>query len=263
MDACVEMQSSQAFSESLKYTDIREQHFDVLLLPGRHEKGVRKHLESTVSHNRVVNFFAANKPVGAICHGVVFVARSVSPTSERSVIHDYKTTALLRSQDLLAYSLTRLWLNDYYLTYPEITVEDEVRSSLPVRDNFIEGPPPLFRDDSSKLERGFFVRDRNYLSARWPGDAYSFSAELIKMVVDTDTESSIQRRTSIIPRSLGVIQALCTSSPKEYHLGMNSISVFLISVLLLLPALAKSVDETMKRVTIGVSGMMKSKTGIT
>jgi hypothetical protein len=44
---------------------------------------------------------------------------------------------------------------------------------------------------------------------------------------------------------------------------MNSISVFLISVLLLLPALAKSVDETMKRVTIGVSGMMKSKTGIT
>jgi len=37
------------------------------------------------------------------------------------------------------------------------------------------------RDGGSKLG-GFVVRDRNYLSARWPGDIYSFSLEFINMV---------------------------------------------------------------------------------
>jgi protease I len=83
---------------------------------------------------------------------------------------------------LLAYNLTRLWLNDYYLTYPEITVEDEVKSVLSKAENFISGPSPLLRDDHNKLNRGFVVKDRNYLSARWPGDAYNFSLEFIKML---------------------------------------------------------------------------------
>jgi len=36
--------------------------------------------------------------------------------------------------------MTRLWLKDYYLTYPEISVEDEVRSVLSHRRNFLTGP---------------------------------------------------------------------------------------------------------------------------
>jgi protease I len=115
---------------------------------------------------------------------VILAAKSINPASNKSVIHEYKTTSLLKSQERLACNLTRLWLKDYYLTYPEITVEDEVKSVLSSQDNFVKGPSPLFRDDSSHLKRGFVVQDRNYLSARWPGDVYNFSIEFIKMIKD-------------------------------------------------------------------------------
>ncbi|NRA60196.1 MAG: hypothetical protein HRU25_04655 [Psychrobium sp.] len=36
----------------------------------------------------------------------------------------------------LAYHLIRLWLGDYSLTYPDITVEEEVRSVLTQADHF-------------------------------------------------------------------------------------------------------------------------------
>ena len=49
-------------------------------------------------------------------------------------------------------------------------------------NNFLKGPTPLVRDNLNHLSRGFVVKDRNYLSARWPGDAYNFSLEFIKML---------------------------------------------------------------------------------
>lgn len=187
IEACIDLESNQSFCNPLKYEDVHEEKFDAILLPGGHDKSVKEYLESEVLQNHIVNFFAAKKPVGAICHGVVLAARSIDPKSNRSVINDYKTTSLLKSQELLAYNLTRLWLKDYYLTYPEITVEDEVKSALSNQKNFIKGSSPLLRDNQNKLERGFFVKDRNYLSARWPGDVYNFSFEFIKMVKDASS----------------------------------------------------------------------------
>ena len=32
------------------------------------------------------------------------------------------------------------------------------------------------------IARGFVLRDRNYLSARWPGDIYNFSNKFFKMI---------------------------------------------------------------------------------
>lgn len=63
-------------------------------------------------------------------------------------------------------------------------MEDEVTSVLANSNNFLKGPSPLFRDDLNHLKRGFVVKDRNYLSARWPGDVYNFSLEFIKMIQD-------------------------------------------------------------------------------
>ncbi len=83
---------------------------------------------------------------------------------------------------MAAYNLTRLWMGDYYLTHPGTTVEDEVKTALADPNNFISGPMPVLRDSMQHLERGFVVTDRNYLSARWPGDAYSLSLELLKMM---------------------------------------------------------------------------------
>ncbi len=189
VDACSEMQASQSFCQPLKYDDAKEDHFDAILLSGGHDKGVKEYLESKVLQALVVDFFATQKPVGAICHGVVLAARSIVPESNRSVIYDYKTTSLLKSQELLAYNLTRLWLDDYYLTYPDITVEDEVKSVLSDQENFIQGSSPIFRDGHNKLKRGFCVRDRNYVSARWPGDVYNFSLEFIQLLNDIESRS--------------------------------------------------------------------------
>ncbi len=180
--AYCEMEKSISFRNPVKYDDIKESDYDAILLPGGHDKGVKEYLESKILQGIVVDFFKAKKPVAAICHGVVLAARSIDSNTQKPVIHDYKTTSLLKSQELVAFRLTKLWLKDYYLTYPEITVEDEVKKALSDSANFVKGPNPIFRDDLQHLQRGFFVRDRNYLSARWPGDVYNFSVEFIKML---------------------------------------------------------------------------------
>ncbi|SEW51905.1 type 1 glutamine amidotransferase domain-containing protein [Chitinophaga arvensicola] len=179
--ACHQMSNSEAFCNPLKYSDIRTDDFDALLLPGGHDKGMRVYLESSLLQQAVSRFFIRQKPVAAICHGVVLAARSKDPVTGLSVLYDYKTTALLASQERTAWQLTRAWLKDYYLTYP-ITVQAEVSGVLREPGQFLSGPLPLLRDDPRHLEKGFTVQDRHYLSARWPGDVYRFSAEFIKML---------------------------------------------------------------------------------
>lgn len=169
------MEQAAAFRQPLAYAQANVADFDALLLPGGHDKGMREYLESPLVQALVTDFFAAGKPLGAICHGVLAAARSRDAATGRSVLHGYRTTALLHSQELAAYRLTRLWLGDYYLTYPATTVEDEVKAALAEAGQFRAGPSPLRRDDPQHLGRGFVVQDRNYLSAHWPGDAYSFA----------------------------------------------------------------------------------------
>lgn len=181
-DAFKEMEKTAEFCSPSPYDAVDAKDFDALLLPGGHDKRVREYLESKTLQDIVVAFFKAEKPVAAICHGVVLAARSIDPETRKSVISDYQTTCLLKSQEMAGYNLTRLWLKDYYLTYPGLTVEDEVKSVLGSIENFQLGPKPLLRDDMAHLNRGFTVRDRNYLSARWPGDAYNFSLAFIRML---------------------------------------------------------------------------------
>lgn len=180
--AYAQMQNDDAFKSPVAYGDLSAEDYDCIVLPGGHDKSMKEYLESTVLQSLVVEFFRSKKPVGAICHGVVLAARSVDPSTNRSVIFDYNTTALLKSQEMTAYQMTRWWLKDYYLTYPEITVEDKVKSVLSKEGQFQEGATPLLRDDMAHLGRGFVVKDRNYVSARWPGDAYVFSLALIEML---------------------------------------------------------------------------------
>ena len=182
VDAHDAMLKDESFSNPLAYAAALEADFDALYLPGGHDKGVKEYLESGLIQNLVVDFFAARKPVAAICHGVVVAARSTDPKTGKSVIHDFTTTALLKSQELAAYNLTRLWMGDYYLTYSGTTVEDEVKSAMSSHKNFQQGPTPVLRDSINHLDRGFVVTDRNYLSARWPGDVYSLTLELLKVM---------------------------------------------------------------------------------
>ncbi|MFN8309357.1 MAG: type 1 glutamine amidotransferase domain-containing protein [Chitinophagales bacterium] len=181
VEAYAEMQQQQAFRAPLSYAELQAEDFDGLVLPGGHDKGVKDYLESVTLQNLVAAFFENRQPVGAICHGVVLAARS-KDAFQKPVLRGYNTTCLLEAQELLAYRLTRLWLGDYYLTYPGLTVEREVRSILEKESQFQKGPQPLFRDAPGHMSRGFALRDRNYVSARWPGDAYNFSALFLEVL---------------------------------------------------------------------------------
>ncbi|KYG64334.1 glutamine amidotransferase [Bdellovibrio bacteriovorus] len=169
------------FRSPLKWENAREVDFDGLILPGGHAPGMKEYLESPVLQSQTAAFFERGKPVGAICHGVVLVARSKCGNGQ-SVLYGRKTTSLLQSQELLAWNLTRWWLGDYYRTYPQ-TVEAEVRQSLQAPQDFLRGPLPLSRDSDSSLSAGFAVCDENYVSARWPGDAHLFARKFLERLL--------------------------------------------------------------------------------
>jgi hypothetical protein len=75
-----------------------------------------------------------------------------------------------------AYLATAWRLGRYYRTYPAY-VEDEVRGSLDdPRHQFRRGPLTVSeRGTATDDSPAFVVQDGNYLSARWPGDAYLFA----------------------------------------------------------------------------------------
>lgn len=179
------LQQTWEFQNPLSYRELASKSFDAIFLPGGHDKGMIEYLESKILQNLIVDFFKKNKPVGAICHGTLLVGRSVSPETSQSVLWGRKTTGLTKLQELTAYYLTKLYLGDYYLTYPNITMEDELRSHLQNRNDFLPGPGypiPMLRDKPNKLKNGFTVLDKNYLSARWPGDVYRFSTEFLQLL---------------------------------------------------------------------------------
>lgn len=166
------MINSPEFRAPIPWAAIPRTGFDALLLPGGHAKGMIPYLESESLQALVAACFAAEKPVAAICHGVLLAARSQAAPG-RSVLYGRRTTALLRSQEMLAWNLTRLYLDDYYRTYPT-PVEDEVRAALARPEDFETGPMAVSRDTPDR-PAGFAVIDGHYVSSRWPGDAHAFS----------------------------------------------------------------------------------------
>lgn len=176
-----EMLMDANFQSPLIYEDIDPHNFDGLILPGGHAKGTIPYLESGTLQTAITAFFQAQKPVGAICHGVVAAARSIDPETGKSVLYGRKTTALLERQEMLAYHLTKNRLGEYYRTYPQ-SVEAEVTAALKSPQDFQQGPLPILRDNPKHLSRGFTLRDGNYLSARWPGDVYRFSWDYLQML---------------------------------------------------------------------------------
>jgi protease I len=174
------MIESTEFRRPILYGDIRVGDFDSILLPGGHAKGMRPYLESERLHAAVSDFFRRRKVVAAICHGVLLAARARNEAGQ-SVLQGRKTTSLTKRMELGAWALTCLYLGDYYRTYP-LTVEEEVRGVLGRREDFITGPLSLARDGPERLDAGFTVRDGNYLSARWPGDAHRFAHDVAAML---------------------------------------------------------------------------------
>jgi putative intracellular protease/amidase len=175
--AYAEMVASNSFQNPITYDEAARGVFDALVLPGGHDKCVKPYLESEVLQRIAANFVSADKPVGAICHGVLILARAKGAQGH-SVIHGRKVTSLINRLEMTGYNLTRLWMGDYYRTYPGITTEDEVRAALATDEDFDPGPRGTKRDSIDAMQHGFVVRDRNLVTARWPGDAHRWSAKI-------------------------------------------------------------------------------------
>ena len=189
------MLDDPAFHQPMTWDGAGLADFDGLLLPGGHRaRGMRSYLESPVLQRLVVQAFAAGRPVGAICHGVVLAARSWDPATGRSVLFGRKTTALTwrleRTADRVA-RIGRFWDGGYYRTYSErpgqpagfMSVQQEVTRALASPADFLDAPftdrrksSGTARDTPTDSSPAFVVRDGTYVSARWPGDAHAFAA---------------------------------------------------------------------------------------
>ena len=168
-------EQSRERNAPLRWSDLDAADFDGLLLPGGHAPAMRQYLGSEVLRDHVARYWALNRPVAAICHGVLVLARA-SDDKGRSLLADMRTTCLPKYMERSAFLATAWRRGRYYRTYPAY-VEDEVRAALDDPDRqFERGPRELRRrgtatDDSP----AFVVEDGRYLSARWPGDAYLFA----------------------------------------------------------------------------------------
>lgn len=202
--AYAEMIADPAYVAPQPWDAIDPSAYDALLLPGGHRaRGMREYLESEILQRDVAAFFDQEKPVAAICHGVLLAARSTSKRTGRSVLWGFQTTALTWAFESSAWSvarITRFWDPNYYRTYLEqegqpagfMSVQEEVTRALARAEDFRDVPKadPHYRRKTSGLARdsindetpAFVVRDRNYVSARWPGDVHTFAKTFAGML---------------------------------------------------------------------------------
>ena len=164
-----ELEKIEAFRHPIPYESIVTQEYDLLLLPGGHAKGMRQYLESKVVQDKALEFFKQNKVVGAICHGVLVLARTIDPETGRSVLYGRRLTGLTKRLERAGYYLTSWRLGDYYRTYPEY-VEDETVKVLKQRSDFMQG---------GSMRKPFVVEDGNLITARYPEDAHLFAQTLV------------------------------------------------------------------------------------
>ncbi len=172
-----ELEAAPAFVTPRTWTSCDASQFDALFLAGGHAPGMKQYLGSDAVQQLTTAFFATDKPIAAICHGVLVAARSKRADGQ-SVLHGLRTTCLPKYMERSAY-LATFWLRGrYYRTYPAY-VEEEVRAALAAPEHFERGPKELSkrgtRDDDT---HAFVVEDGRYVSARWPGDAYLIAKKL-------------------------------------------------------------------------------------
>lgn len=117
------MAASDEMRHPLSWTDpgFTLDAFDVVVLPGGHDKAMRQIIDSAAVQKLLLEYFPQTKKPGrkvvaAICHGVMVLANA-RDAEGRSVIRDCLTTTLPAKMEQAAYWGTRAFLGDYYKTY--------------------------------------------------------------------------------------------------------------------------------------------------
>jgi len=152
--------------------------YDLVFVPGGHDKGVRQLLESLTVRVKLAAFWRlvveGKRIAGTICHGVLLFARTKDTHSGRALLHGRATTGLPGYLETLVVTITRPLLGDYYRTYPNATVEEEACAA---DADWRRGPLNLL--GNTAREAAFVVQDGHYYSARWPGDAELLALKLV------------------------------------------------------------------------------------
>ncbi len=167
-----EMTQDPAYRKPIPYVSIDSSHFEALILPGGDAPGVRQYLDSSLLRSKVLQFCQQDKLIGAICHGILVLARTIDPRTGRSVLFGRKVTTVPKTLDRFAYLADRLLLKHGYVMYQRC-VADEVRGCL-----------QHFRDLSfgRGLFRPYAVQDRTLITSRWYLDAELFSQLFTKEI---------------------------------------------------------------------------------
>jgi putative intracellular protease/amidase len=176
------MRASPELRSTVRWRDLDVADFAGLVLAGGHAPGMRQYLDAPDLREKIASYWSLGRPVGAICHGVLALARAREAESGLSVIHACRTTCLPKYMERSAYFSTAWKLGRYYRTY-RAYVEDEVRAALDEASQFVRGPVTTSRRGTAGDDRAAFtVADGRYLSARWPGDAYLFARRFVELL---------------------------------------------------------------------------------
>lgn len=174
------MITTSEYQNPIRYSDINVDDYDALLLTGGHAPGMKQFLESKVLQGKVACFFQQGKGVGAICHGVLVLARTVDPATGKSVLYDYRTTSLTKLLEMIGYASTFWLLGRRFRTY-DTYVADEVKGVLRDKSQYSSGLIPF----------PHVVVDRNLVTSRyWLFDVVAYSMKFAEMV-----EQQKQRQT--------------------------------------------------------------------
>jgi len=176
-----ELQEYPQFKKPITWASINPSDYHGLMLCGGHAPGMKQYLESKLLQQQILAFWKLRRPVAAICHGVLLLARVLDETG-RSVLYEKKTTTLPSYMENFAYYLTKWQYGALYHTY-EVTCEEEVSSFLSSTALFQNGPYTIVRGSAYDNSAAFVVEDENYISARWPGDSFLFAKKFIEKLL--------------------------------------------------------------------------------
>jgi putative intracellular protease/amidase len=158
-----------SYARPMTWSDAASWDPDGVVFPGGHAAGVKPYLESPSVQKIALEAHRRGAVIGAICHGVLVLARTTDTQTGRSLLDGKTVTALTKSLERSALWLTFWRVGRRFRTYPVYT-EDEVRQSLGPTGRFVVGGG---RNDPHVVEDG------NLVTARYAVDAKRFGNTLV------------------------------------------------------------------------------------
>eukprot|EP00656_Telonema_subtile_P017708 TRINITY_DN19542_c0_g1_i2.p1 TRINITY_DN19542_c0_g1~~TRINITY_DN19542_c0_g1_i2.p1 ORF type:complete len:265 (+),score=38.29 TRINITY_DN19542_c0_g1_i2:177-971(+) len=172
-----------SFNAPIAYSEIQPDEYHGLVCAGGHAPGMRQYLGSEELQAKLREFWELKpeRPVAAICHGPLVLARA-------GVLQGVRSTALPKHMERAAFFLTAACLGRYYRTYDDYVADEMIANGVEWESGPSSGccglAPPV-KGTPTDDTHAFILEDGRYLSARWPGDVYLFAKRLCELLVDT------------------------------------------------------------------------------